>query len=114
MFSTRIFRSRWVALLWAAGIIWTAIDVAEANKAPPPPASNASDAANATDALGQPVTNQDLAILANAMHGSDQKARSSTGRGQRIVARRPLADSVMHASQAERPCRNEGVRKGRS
>src|SRR3546814_5403123 len=45
MFSTRIFRSRWVALLWAAGIIWTAIDVAEANKAPPPPASNASDAA---------------------------------------------------------------------
>lgn len=69
MFSARIFRSRWVALLWAAGIIWTAIDVAEANKAPPPPpVSNASDATNATDALGQPVTDQDLAVLANAMN----------------------------------------------
>ncbi len=67
MFSSRIFRSRWVALLWAAGIIWTAIDIAEANKAPEP-ASNAADATDATDALGQPVTDHDLAILANAMN----------------------------------------------
>ncbi|MCM8730771.1 hypothetical protein ACFO8O_07295 [Hephaestia sp. GCM10023244] len=67
MFSGRIFRSRWVALLWAAGIVWTAIDVAGANKAAPP-ASNATAAADAADALGQPVRNQDLAILANALN----------------------------------------------
>jgi hypothetical protein len=34
MFSGKIFRSRWAALLWAAGIVWTAYDVAEANSPP--------------------------------------------------------------------------------
>jgi hypothetical protein len=28
-----IFRSRWIALFWAAGIIWWALDVAEKPKA---------------------------------------------------------------------------------
>jgi hypothetical protein len=27
-----IFRSRWMAVLWAAGIIWTAYDVADSNR----------------------------------------------------------------------------------
>jgi hypothetical protein len=63
MFSARIFRSRWAALFWAGGIIWTAYDVAEAN-APDPAANNvAAD----TDATGAAVANADLAILANAM-----------------------------------------------
>ena len=62
MFSSRIFRSRWSALFWAGGILWTAYDVAEANA--PDPASNV---AGPTDATGQAVTNADLAVLANAM-----------------------------------------------
>jgi hypothetical protein len=65
MFSSKIFRSRWSAMFWAAGIIWTAYDVAEAN-APDPATGNAATAAD-TDATGEAVTNADLATLANAM-----------------------------------------------
>jgi hypothetical protein len=64
MFSTKIFRSRWSALFWAAGIIWTAYDVASANA--PDPATNNATAAD-TDATGVAVDNRDLAVLANAM-----------------------------------------------
>ena len=64
MISSKIFRSRWAALLWAGGIIWTAYDVASANT--PDPATNNSAAAP-TDATGTAVDNGDLAILANAM-----------------------------------------------
>ena len=64
MVSSRIFRSRWAALLWAGGILWTAVEVAGTAQAPEP-AGN--EAAVQTDALGQPVSNEDLAILANAM-----------------------------------------------
>lgn len=64
MISTKIFRSRWSALFWAAGIIWTAYDVASANT--PDPATNNSAAAE-TDATGAAVDNGDLAVLANAM-----------------------------------------------
>ena len=64
MISTKIFRSRWSALFWAAGIIWTAYDVASANA--PDPATNNSAAAE-TDATGAAVDNGDLAVLANAM-----------------------------------------------
>jgi hypothetical protein len=64
MISSRIFRSRWAALLWAAGIIWTAVDVAGASKTPE---RQGNQAAAQADALGQPVNNEELAILANAM-----------------------------------------------
>lgn len=64
MISSKIFRSRWSALFWAAGIIWTAYDVASANT--PDPVSNNSAAAD-TDATGATVDNGDLAVLANAM-----------------------------------------------
>ena len=64
MFSSKIFRSRWSALFWAAGIIWTAYDVASANA--PDPVTNNSVAAD-TDATGVAVDNRDLAVLANAM-----------------------------------------------
>jgi hypothetical protein len=64
MFSSKIFRSRWSALFWAGGILWTAYDVAEANA--PDPATNNSVAA-ATDATGEAVNSADLAALANAM-----------------------------------------------
>lgn len=39
---SRLFRSRWSALLWAAGVIWFAIDVADRETAETP-VVNASD-----------------------------------------------------------------------
>ncbi len=64
MISSKIFRSRWSALFWAAGIIWTAYDVASANT--PDPVTNNATAAD-TDATGVAIDNGDLAVLANAM-----------------------------------------------
>ena len=57
----RVFRSRWSALFWAGGILWTAYDIATAQ--PSDPAVNAA----AVDATGAPVNAADLAALANAM-----------------------------------------------
>ncbi|OAN66248.1 hypothetical protein [Sphingomonas sp. TDK1] len=60
-----LFRSRWAALLWAAGVVWTAISVAgmgDAAKSPAP-------VKHATDALGQPIDNADLDALRNALSG---------------------------------------------
>lgn len=56
----RLFRSRWAALFWAAGVVWTAYDVAGAAPAPAP--ANAAP----TDALGEPVDRAALEVLANA------------------------------------------------
>jgi hypothetical protein len=42
---SRLFRSRWAALLWAAGICWTAYDVAA-----PDPAPTEANAAQPDDA----------------------------------------------------------------
>lgn len=50
-----IFKSRWMALLWAAGIIWFAYDFA----APSDDASNSTNAEQATDVSGAPVTPDD-------------------------------------------------------
>ena len=61
---TRVFRSRWQALLWAAGVLWFAYDVASAQ--PQAPAGNAS-AAVAVDATGSAIDKADLAVLAGAM-----------------------------------------------
>ncbi|TPG22397.1 hypothetical protein EAH87_00845 [Sphingomonas koreensis] len=71
MFSGKIFRSRWAALLWSAGIIWTAYDVAEANAPPAKSASNAAHKAESTstDAIGSDVSKQHLAILAQFADG---------------------------------------------
>ncbi|MES2043484.1 MAG: hypothetical protein V4475_06385 [Pseudomonadota bacterium] len=65
--SSRIFRSRWAALLWAGGILWTAYDVAGA--APANKAAGNQAAPADTDATGVAVENDDLAVLANAMGG---------------------------------------------
>jgi hypothetical protein len=60
-----IFKSRWWALLWAAGIIWFAYDFAASGDS-----SNASVNAEApTDATGAPVTNEDERKLAAALNG---------------------------------------------
>lgn len=42
-----IFRSRWIALLWAAGICWIAIDVASTDRAASEQAGSAGNAAGA-------------------------------------------------------------------
>jgi hypothetical protein len=68
MFSSKIFRSRWSALFWAGGILWTAYDVAEANV--PDPASGNSAAQQ--DATGEAVTNADLGVLANALGDAEK------------------------------------------
>ena len=63
---SRIFRSRWSALLWAAGILWFAYDTAESQ-----PHGNGNAAANAeqaTDATGAPVTAEDEQRLAAAIN----------------------------------------------
>ena len=57
----RVFRSRWSALFWAGGILWTAYDVAAAE--PSAPDRNAA----IVDATGTPVNVDDLAALANAV-----------------------------------------------
>ncbi len=66
----KLFRSRWAALIWAAGILWTAVEVAGTS-----PARKADPAVNATapadtDATGEAVQNGDLAILAGVMNGN--------------------------------------------
>ncbi|MBC3940343.1 hypothetical protein [Sphingomonas albertensis] len=63
---SRLFRSRWAALFWSAGILWTAYDVAA--DAPEPPTNAPSGAATAqpTDATGAAFDARDLAVLANA------------------------------------------------
>jgi len=64
MFSGKIFRSRWAALFWAAGIVWTAYDVAEANS---PPADHGK--AEVHQSGGSDVTAQDSAILQQFVGG---------------------------------------------
>ena len=64
---SRLFRSRWAALFWSAGILWTAYDVANDAPDPAPSAGNAvGDASVSSDATGAAFDARDLAILANA------------------------------------------------
>ena len=61
----KLFLSRWSALLWAGGILWTAVDVAGVSPAP----TINSSIDNQTDATGVTVSDDDLATLANVMKG---------------------------------------------
>ncbi len=67
---SKLFRSRWAALLWAGGILWTAVDVA--GFAPVRSTGNATAVAAPapTDATGEVVENSDLATLASVMNGN--------------------------------------------
>jgi hypothetical protein len=51
MRSTWIFRSRWGALLWAAGIIWFAMSFAGSAPQVDNAAANADEASNAANAF---------------------------------------------------------------
>lgn len=65
MRTSSVFRSRWMALLWAAGIIWFACDVAGSQ----PQDANASENADQpTEATGAPVTADDERKIAEALN----------------------------------------------
>jgi hypothetical protein len=64
MRTSTIFKSRWMALLWAAGIIWFAYD----NVGPEDPASNVTNAEQPTDIIGEPVTADDQKKLEQALN----------------------------------------------
>lgn len=63
--TSSVFKSRWKALLWAAGIIWFAYDFAGSE----PQGGNASaNAEQSTDATGAPVTADDQQKMADALN----------------------------------------------
>ena len=62
---SNIFRSRWWALLWAAGIIWFAYDFAAPSD---DSANSAANAEQATDVTGSPVTSDDEQRLAQELN----------------------------------------------
>jgi hypothetical protein len=64
----KLFRSRWAALIWAGGILWTAVDVA--GYAPAPQPENQTAAVAPTDATGEAVQNSDLIALAAALNAN--------------------------------------------
>jgi hypothetical protein len=64
MRTSSIFKSRWMAVLWAAGIIWVAYDFAS----PKDDQSNASDnGIEITDASGAPVSPDEARQLEEAV-----------------------------------------------
>ena len=65
MRTSTVFKSRWMALIWAAGIIWFAYDTANSQ---PQGDDNSTNAEQATDATGAPVTSDDTNKLANALN----------------------------------------------
>lgn len=56
MRTSSIFKSRWMALIWAAGVIWFAYDVAD--PAPKKPAAGKT-AEQPTDVTGAPISPED-------------------------------------------------------
>ena len=65
----KLFRSRWAALIWAGGILWTAIDVAGYDPARAPD-NHATGAPVQTDATGDAIQNSDLVALAAALNAN--------------------------------------------
>ena len=64
MRTSTIFKSRWMALVWAAGIIWFAYDFA----APSDDSANASgNNVEITDASGTPVSSDEAKQLNDAL-----------------------------------------------
>ena len=59
----RLFRSRWMAAFWAAGILWFAYDVAQDNGGKPRSATGNS----ATDATGTAVDDSDARNTISAL-----------------------------------------------
>lgn len=64
---SRLFRSRWAALWWAAGVVWLAYDVASAAPDTSPPTATTANASEITDVTGAPVNASDVGGLLNAL-----------------------------------------------
>jgi len=62
MRNSTIFKSRWMALLWAAGVLWFALQVAG------PDDSTGNSDTNVTDVTGSPVTAKDEKALEEALN----------------------------------------------
>ena len=61
MKTSSVFKSRWLALLWAAGIIWFAYDFAGSQ---PQDSNSAANSEQATDSGGAPISGDDAKKLA--------------------------------------------------
>lgn len=57
-----VFKNRWWALIWAAGIVWFAYDFAGDQ-----PQEGAANNSAVTDATGSPVSDQDSNRIAQAL-----------------------------------------------
>jgi hypothetical protein len=66
MRTSTIFKSRWMALVWAAGIIWFAYDFASPSD---DAANNSSNEVQITDASGAPVSPDEQNKLEEALKG---------------------------------------------
>lgn len=66
MRTSSIFKSRWLALRWAAGIIWLAYDFASSSADSP---GNGANAEQATDATGAPISPQDEKKFEEVLNG---------------------------------------------
>jgi len=65
MRTSSVFKSRWMALLWAAGIIWFAYDFA----APSAEATNNAAADQPTDVTGATITDEQANKFQQALNG---------------------------------------------
>jgi hypothetical protein len=65
MKTSSVFKSRWLALLWAAGIIWFAYDFAGSQS---DDANASANAEQSTDGSGSPVTTDDAKKLAQELN----------------------------------------------
>jgi hypothetical protein len=65
MKTSTVFKNRWMALLWAAGIIWFAYDFAGSQ---PQDENATANADQATDATGAAIGSDDTNKLAQEMN----------------------------------------------
>lgn len=68
MRTSTIFKSRWMALLWAAGIVWFALDIAGSHRSAASASNNqAGSESGLTDDNGQPASTDDVNTAADAL-----------------------------------------------
>lgn len=66
MRTSSIFKSRWLALLWAAGIIWLAYDFTGSAT---DSSGNGASSEQATDATGAPISHEDEKKFEEVLNG---------------------------------------------